>query len=72
MDTLKKVPLLRVICVLIELLEVSEVTFMGKTRCVSKIFNVQQIKQLEGNPYVLRVPETTITYAPAFKVSAVD
>jgi len=44
---------------------------MGKARGASRIFNVQQIKQLEGNPNVLRVSETTITYAPTFKVSAV-
>ncbi|NOU84578.1 hypothetical protein GC102_02140 [Paenibacillus sp. LMG 31460] len=44
---------------------------MDKTRGVSKIFSAQGINQLERNPNVLRVSETTITYSPAFKVAAV-
>jgi putative transposase len=45
---------------------------MGKTRGDSRIFNEQEMKQLEQNPSVLRVSEKAITYSPAFKVAAVQ
>jgi len=45
---------------------------MRKPRGASRTFTEQQIKELEVNPNVLRVSETTITYAPTFKVTAVQ
>jgi transposase len=44
---------------------------MGNTRGVSKIFTEQEVKQLEVNPNVQNVTDRSITYVPAFKLTAV-
>lgn len=45
---------------------------MGKKRGSSKIFSEHEIKQLESNPNVQHVTDKSITYAPAFKLAAVQ
>jgi len=42
---------------------------MGKIR---RFFTEKEIKVLESNPSILRVSEKNITYAPAFKIAAVQ
>ncbi|OAB26816.1 transposase [Paenibacillus macquariensis subsp. defensor] len=44
---------------------------MSKTRGASKMFNENEIKQLEINPNVENVTEKSITYSPTFKLAAV-
>ena len=43
----------------------------NKTRGSSRIFNENEIKQLENNPNVENVTEKSITYSPTFKLTAV-
>ncbi|MFC3256320.1 IS3 family transposase [Paenibacillus sepulcri] len=45
---------------------------MGKARGASRTFTEQEMRQLELNPNVRRVSDTTITYAPTFKTAAVQ
>ena len=68
MDTLKKVTLLRVICVLIRLSE-GEVDQMGKSNRV--LFPEQHMRLLEANPNVQHVSETNISYTAEFRLAAV-
>ena len=68
-DTLKKVTLLWVICVLIKI-RVKERIDMGKLKRV--VFTEEQMEMLETNPNVLRVTESAITYTPAFKLAAIQ
>lgn len=43
---------------------------MNKTRGTSKIFNENEIRQLEMNPNVENVSEKSITYSSTFKLAA--
>ncbi|CAH1059879.1 hypothetical protein PAECIP111894_06120 [Paenibacillus pseudetheri] len=43
----------------------------NKTRGSSRIFNENEIKQLENNPNVENVTEKSITYSPTFKLAAI-
>jgi transposase len=45
---------------------------MGKSRGPSKLFTEQEIRHLETNPNVQHVTAKSITYAPAFKLAAVQ
>jgi transposase len=44
---------------------------MYKTRGASRMFNENEIKQLEKNPNVENVTEKGITYSATFKLAAV-
>jgi transposase len=67
-DTLKKVTLLWVICVLIRL-TMGAGTHMGNMN--RTLFTEEYMRKLEANPNVQHVSETNITYTAAFKLAAV-
>ncbi|MNW52354.1 hypothetical protein D3C74_298710 [compost metagenome] len=68
MDTLKKVTLLRVICVLIRLSE-GEVDPVGRSNRV--LFSEHDMRLLGANPNVQHISETNITYTAEFRLAAV-
>ncbi|MNO97350.1 hypothetical protein D3C76_890560 [compost metagenome] len=68
MDTLKKVTLLRVICVLIRLLE-GEVDQVGRSNRV--LFSEHDMRLLEANPNVQHVSQTNISYTAEFRLAAI-
>jgi transposase len=68
-DTLKKVPLLWVFCVLIKVMVRERDKIMGKLN--RTLFTEENMRRLETNSNVQHVSETNITYTPEFKLAAV-
>jgi hypothetical protein len=64
------VTLLRVICVLIELLDKKRGKSYEQNARTSKMFNENEIRQLEMNQNVENVTEKSITYSATFKLAA--
>ncbi|ETT33778.1 HTH domain-containing protein [Paenibacillus sp. FSL H7-0350] len=68
-DTLKKVTILWVFCVLIRILEKERDKAVGNLN--RTLFTEDIIRRLEKNPNVQRVSETNISYTAEFKLAAV-